>query len=341
MANDNSYFQAPDTHAPKTVSAHRAIVYAAGLPGWGEMYARAWWQGALTLLAFLGFLAWFCWLAWQSAQLLAQWTGGGLDFPVRELGLAFLGMLCAWFWGIFNAARTAQLARLQEGQTPQCSPAWAALMSWLCPGSGLGYAGRHLFGALFLGLHVCGLALMAPVFGEFGRGVGRLLSPENHSLIQNPIAVVGIVKELFFKLENSLPAVFLAATKMLAITLAVDLVARQRAEQESFIFLDPENKPRWYESKEVRAMGLFILGWFAPGAGQLLLGRAYGWYFLSGVAGLQLVVAVLLRHELIGIPLAGGLLWLPGLIRFAAMLEAPIQLLRNKTPGEPSAPEAG
>jgi len=323
MANDNPEF---GRILPRQVSAHRAVVYAAGIPGWGEMYAGAWLQGALTLAAFLACLAWFARLGWDCVEALGAWDGGSLQLPYRQLGLAMAGMGLAWFWGVFNAARTARLARLRRGMQPQFSPAWAACISWLCPGGGHAYGGRNLFGALFLLLYLAGMALMLPVFREFGQAITDLLSVGSENLVYNPLVVVQQVQTMFFRLENSLPAVFLTVTKMLAIVAAVELLARQREAEENFVF---EEKTHWYQSREARAAGLFVLGWFSPGAGQLLLGRSYGWYFLAGVAGCHLLVSVLLRHNLLDMNVAGALLWVPVLLRLAAMIEAPVRLLQR------------
>lgn len=320
MANDYSL---PRGLSHGAYSAHRAVIYAAGLPGLGEMHARAWLQGGATLAAFLALLTWFGYLSWQCYLQVAAWQGQPLELPLWELAVAFGGMLSVWFWGLFNAARTTRLARIRSGLAPQHSPAWGALFSWFCPGCGQAYAGKVFFGGLLLLLHVCGLALMAPVYEELGQSLGRLLDEQSRALALNYFAILQALRNIFFTLENSLPAVFLEGTKMVAMAEAVQTLAGQRDAAAEFDFTD---KPAWYQRIEARAAGLFLLGWFAPGAGQLLQGRGQGWFYLAAVLGCRFCISFLVRQEILIPELAADLLWIPELIRVVAMLEAPVRL---------------
>ena len=50
-----------DSAAADAVSVHRAFVYGACGPGFGEIYAGARLRGYATLLLFLAFTVWFTW----------------------------------------------------------------------------------------------------------------------------------------------------------------------------------------------------------------------------------------------------------------------------------------
>lgn len=312
--------------AARQPSAHRGVLYAAGLPGWGEMHAGARLQGLGTLLAFLAAMALFCWAAWLMVEPLTAFEVPP-ESTMAMLGYSFLAMLGLWLWGMFNAARTARQARSRLGLPMQCSPAWGAAFSWICPGCGQAYAGKTLFGVLLLLLALCGTALMAPALREMGNSIhGLLLDPSSAG---NPLYLASRIEEIFFVLHNSLPSFLLEAIRMASIAEAVSVLYSQRMEQaEEFAF--DQSPRRWYTTIEARAGGLFLLGWIAPGAGQLMLGRRYGWLILGLYLGLQLALAVSLRQKLLELPLAMSLSWAPTIIKFAAMLEAPIRLIASK-----------
>lgn len=322
------------------LSAHRALLYAAALPGLGEWIAGARLQGVLTCGFFLGFLAWFCRLSWLIVEPLLDLRGVSLE-PVQLLGISLLCMLAAWFWGIFNAVRCMRAARITHGLPPQDSIAWGALISWLCPGAGQAYAGKTVFGLLLILLNLCGLTLMGPVYAELGRGIGALL--EDPNLAAQPLTVAHKLHSLFFIMESSVPAVLLMCVKMLAIADAVLLLAQQRAQQRAqqcdsmeYVF-ENDTKVPWYGTTEAKAGGLFILGWFAPGAGQLLTGRNWGRLALALFLSIHIIISILLHQQLLTITQASSLQSFCLVIRIVVMFEAPIRLLsagrlQGKTP---------
>lgn len=317
------------------INTHRAVLYAAGIPGWGEYLAGARLQGLVTLLAFLASTAAFCWAVWLVAQPLISFTSPSPP-TVAAMGASLLAMLAFWLWGIFNAARTARQARISQGVPPQCSPAWGAIFSWVCPGSGQAYAGKSLFGFMLLLLSIASTALLAPAYLNLGKGIQNLL--QNPAIAHAPLLVASRIEELFFTLHHSLPNVFLEGIKMFSIADAVMVLHLQRMEQESIFTFDatvPAKRP-WYAGNEAKAGGLFILGWLAPGAGQLCIGRNYGWIFLGLFCGGQILLAFALRLHLVAVPLAMTFSWGPTLVMLAAMVEAPFRLLTTKAlpPGD-------
>ncbi len=322
---------------PRHPSAHRAVLYAAAVPGWGEIHAGSWLFGCLTHLAFLGGLALFTWQTWELFMAALESRQQAMVTATTGLGLGLLGMTVVWYWGQFHAAIMAQKARERAGLPRQQSPAWAALFSWLCPGCGQAYAGRVLFGALLLGAYSAGLAFKAPDYLHLFRGIREML--QNPALAAAPLQMVADLKQLFVHLEFSTATVFLAATKTIAIADCVQTLVRKA---DSFSFDSdtrescPEgDKPPWYTGVEARSGGLFLLGYVAPGAGQIMQGRALGWLFLGLYLGGLLGISLALTHGLVQTSTAQILSWGPTLVMAAAMFEAPITLLR-KSPASSS-----
>lgn len=325
----------------KLPSAHRAVLYAAVVPGWGEVHAGSWLYGCLTHLAFLVALGLFTWQTWLLFMAALESRQQGMATATIGLGLGLLGMTVVWYWGQFHAAIMAQTARQRAGFPRQQNPAWAALFSWLCPGCGQAYAGRVLFGALLLGAYSAGLAFKAPDYLNLFRGIREMI--QNPALAAAPLLLVADLKQLFIHLEFSTAAVFLTATKTIAIadcvhglvgeadSFSLDGVGKERSQEAG--------KPPWYRGVEARSFGLFALGYAAPGAGQLMQGRRVGWLFLGLYLSGLLCISLALRHGLVQAPMAETLSWGPTLVLTVAMFEAPITLLR-KSPGSSSRKDA-
>jgi hypothetical protein len=322
---------------PRHPSAHRAVLYAAAVPGWGEIHAGSWLFGCLTHLAFLGGLALFTWQTWELVMAALESRQQTMVTATAGLGLGLLGMTVVWYWGQFHAAIMAQKTRERAGLPRQQSPAWAALFSWLCPGCGQAYAGRVLFGALLLGAYSAGLAFKAPDYLHLFRGIKEML--QNPALAAAPLRMVADLKQLFVHLEFSIATVFLTATKTIAIADCVQTLVK-KADSFSFDTIakkssQDEDKTPWYKGVEARSGGLFLLGYVAPGAGQIMQGRALGWLFLGLYLGGLLGISLALTHGLVRTSTAQTLSWGPTLVLAAAMFEAPITLLRQS----PAAPD--
>jgi hypothetical protein len=88
---------------------------------------------------------------------------------------------------------------------------------------------------------------------------------------------------------------------------------------------------RWTTPSAVYGLALVGLGWLCPGSGQLLQRQdKTGWYLLAGYLGSKLLIGFLLGNDLIVVSTADGLAWIPVLIQWAAMLEAPIRMIKGK-----------
>jgi len=74
LSDQNNIPTLPPLKEP--VSAHRAFIYSACAPGWGDIYAGSRLRGYATLLIFLFCAAWF---TWTMAQTLRTVVGQMFD----------------------------------------------------------------------------------------------------------------------------------------------------------------------------------------------------------------------------------------------------------------------
>ena len=131
--------------AREPISTHRAYVYGACAPGYGEIYAGARLRGYITLSLFVLFSAWFC---WTLVVIVRSVVGGIFDslngltplvlpnLPVAALGISFFGIYFLWLWAMLAAVDVAVRQRQKAGQPPQASVGWAVAIAWFCPGAG-------------------------------------------------------------------------------------------------------------------------------------------------------------------------------------------------------------
>jgi hypothetical protein len=157
--------------AAQPISVHRAFVYSASAPGLGEFYAGSRIRGLVTAALFLFFTVWlvrmlFVILSAMVSQVFGSFTGTAPfvmpNVPFFSMGVYFFGLYFIWLWAMISAVDVATEQRQQNGGPPQASVAWAAAISWFCPGAGQVYR----LPALWLSA-ICRL----PV-GTFGNGAG-------------------------------------------------------------------------------------------------------------------------------------------------------------------------
>ncbi len=344
-----------------STSAHRAFIYALALPGLGEMYAQAWIRGTLALSLFIGFFAWCSWL-------LYAWTESIFGGPAVPGGLAgsgwtaSFGLYFTWLCSMLSAVYSARSLRVREGLPPQRSLGWAIAMAWLCPGAGQVYAGATLFGCvLFVGYLAANL-LIIPAYEASGLAVKVLFT--DAGVLSTPILILPTLTEIQLRLKYCYAALLQDGITYVAIAEATcalrsdwrRLFAEDRAttmrqtapvasaddfilspaddncpDRRASVSGQPDLRARpFFRRTEGRFLGLAILGWLCPGAGQLLLGQTVlGWSLLAAFAGGRLLLGALLDAAWITPAFADALAWAPVLLRFYAMIDAPVRLVRQ------------
>jgi TM2 domain-containing membrane protein YozV len=313
----------------KPVTVHRAFIYSACAPGWGDIYAGSRLRGYATLGLFLFCAAWFTWTLAQTVRTVVGQMFDSLegitpfvmpDLPVVSMGISFLGIYFIWLWGMLSAVDTATGRRQQSGEPPQASVGWAVAISWFCPGSGQIYASDRRFGFILFGVYLLGFLLIIPAYKQLFLSLSDL-AKSGQLPTNQPIAVIGIVHELVVRVNYSFGKVFQETIKYFAVagTLAA---LRQGA-------LKPDTK--WLNPSLIYGTALFGLGWLCPGSGQFLQGRSrIGWGFLAGYFGSKFLIAFLIGGDFITIETADTLVWLSVIVQWGSMLEAPLAMGMRK-----------
>jgi hypothetical protein len=315
----------PPLKAP--VSVHRAFIYSACAPGWGDVYAGYRLRGYATLLLFLFCSAWFSWTLAQTLRAVVGQLFDSIDgitpfvmpqLPAVAIGISFLGIYFTWLWSMLSAVDTTTGQLRQTGEPPPASVGWAVGMSWFCPGSGQVYTGDRRFGFMLFGAYLLGFLLLVPAY----RGLFQSLSDltRNGQLpANNPYAVINLVHELIARVDNSFGRVFQESIKGFAVagTLAALRQGPLRADT------------KWLTPSWAYGTALFGLGWVCPGSGQLLQGRSrIGWGFLAAYFGSKYLISLLLGGDLITVATSDTLAWLPVAVQWSSMIEAPLAMRR-------------
>lgn len=313
----------PPLEAP--VSVHRAFTYSACAPGWGDIYAGSRLRGYAALFVFLLCAAWFTWSLTVVVTTLVNQMFDSLEglkpfvmpqLPVVSLGIAFGGIYFSWLWSLLSAVDTATGRRHHGGYSPQASVAWAVAMSWFCPGSGQVYAGDRRFGFILFSAYLLGFLLIVPAYKQLFVSLSDL-AQSGQLPANNPMAIIGIVHELIVRVDYSFGKVFQESIKYVAV--AGTMAALRQGPLKADM--------KWIDPSLPHGIGLFGLGWLCPGAGQLLQGRhRIGWGFLAGYFGSKFLIVLLLGGDLIAVETADTLTWLPVIVQWGAMIEAPIAM---------------
>lgn len=324
LSDNHNHNQTPPPLNPP-VSVHRAFVYSACAPGWGDIYAGNRLHGYATLSVFLFFIAWFFWTLAQIVQTVVGQLFDSLngltpfalpELPLAPLGISFLGIYFTWLWSMLSAVDTAAKRRKQTGLPPQMSVGWAVLLSWLCPGSGQFYAADRRFGFIVFAAYLLGILFLLSAYSQLFQSLSDLA--RNGQLpTNNPYAIIDIVHELMVNVNYSFGKVFQQTIKYLAVagTLAA---LRQGPLQDD---------ARWLTPSFGYGFALVGLGWLCPGSGQLLQGRhRAGWGFFAAYFGNKFLIGLLLSGDTITTDTAEHLAWLPVAVQWGSMLEAPLAM---------------
>ena len=314
--------------AAQPISVHRAFAYSAGAPGLGEFYAGSRIRGLVTAALFLFFTVGlarmlFVILSAMVNQIFGSFTGTAPfvmpQVPFFSMGVYFFGLYFIWLWAMISAVDVAIERRQRNGGPPQASVAWAAAISWFCPGAGQVYTGSRRYGYLLFAAYLLGLLAMVPVYIQLFHSISDLASSGQLSP-HNPLAVVDIVHRLMARVNLSFGKLCPVSVKYVAI--AGSLVALRQGLLKA--------DTRWSKPSAAYGAALFGLGWLCPGSGQILQQRfRLGWYFLAGYIGSTVAVSVLLHLDFITVPTADLLGWLPVTIKLSAMVAAPLWMLKD------------
>jgi TM2 domain-containing membrane protein YozV len=320
---------APATTAKDPISTHRAYVYGACAPGYGEIYAGARLRGYATLSLFVLFSAWFTWELFVIIRSVVGQVFDSLngikpfvlpDLPVVSLAVSFFGIYFLWLWAMLAAVDVAVQQRQKAGQPPQASVGWAVAISWFCPGAGQVYTADRRFGFILWGAYLLGILLMVPAYLQFFSSISEF-AKSGQLQPNNPYPVIELIHGLMARVNYSFGKLSQDAVKYVAV--AGTLAALRQGPLKTDV--------KWLQPSMARGIALFGLGWLCPGAGQLLQGRnRIGWAFVAVYVGSKLLIGLLLGRDFITVPTADTLAWLPVLVQWSAMIEAPLAHLYLK-----------
>jgi hypothetical protein len=303
-------------------------VYGACAPGWGEIYAGSRLRGIFTLSIFISFAFWFTLTLFT---ILATIVGrvfdslNGLDalvlpeIPFVSLGVSFFGVYFLWLWAMISANDAAVSHRQRYAAQPQASVAWAVTMSWFCPGSGQVYTADRRFGFILFAAYLLGILLTIPAYRQLFQELSEVaksgqLSPNN------PYAIINMVHGLIARVDYSFGKLFQFSVRHCALAATLATLRQGPLKDDT----------RWSRPSAAYGAALVGLGWLCPGSGQLLQQRnKIGWYMLAGYLGSKLLIGFLLGNDLITVATSDSLAWIPLIIQWTAMFEAPIQMFRG------------
>ena len=329
MSPSNARIDNPPTTADKKpVSTHRAFIYGACAPGWGEIYAGSRLRGILTASLFLICAGWFTLTLFTVLQAIVGRVFDSLngmdslvlpDLPFISLGVSFFGIYFLWLWAMISAVDVAWSHRQRTAAQYQASVMWAVTLSWICPGSGQVYAAERRFGYILFAAYLIAILLSVPAYTQLFQSLSEIAQSGQLSA-NNPYAIIDIVHGLIARMNYSFGKLLQICVRYFA--LAATLAALRQGPLAT--------DTRWSAPTATYGAALLGMGWLCPGSGQLLQRRdTIGWYLLAGYLGSKLLIGFLLGHDLITVPTADGLAWIPLLVQWAAMLEAPIWMMKG------------
>ncbi len=312
-----------DSSAAPPISVHRAFVYSASAPGLGEFYAGCRMRGLVTAAAFIFFSVGLARMLFVVLSQMVSQIFGSLNgtapfvlphVPFFSLGVYFFGLYFIWLWAMISAVDAATQQRQRSGAPPQASVAWAAAISWFCPGGGQVYTGSRRYGYLLFAAYLLALLAMVPAYIQLFHGISDLVG-SGRLTPNDPFAVIDIVHGLVARVDLSFGKLCQASVKYVAIAGTLSALRQGLLKTDT----------RWSRPSAAYGAALFGLGWLCPGSGQLLQKRfTPGWYFLAGYIGSTFLVGFLLHFDFIKVPTADLLGWLPVVIKLGAMAEAPL-----------------
>jgi hypothetical protein len=329
IASNNTYKIRKEPDNKNSVSIHRAFIYGASAPGFGEIYAGSRIRGFITAGLFLFFLVWFNWIVIEIMVRIMDLLFSGFnqtgssvlsDLPIFSLGISFLGMYYIWLWAMISSVDVALTHRQQSENSPQESVPWGVAISWFCPGAGQVYTGYRQFGYILFVGNLLGILLIIPAYMEFFQSISLLVKNQQLST-QNPYALINIIREHRIILDYSFGNLVQNIVRYFAIAGTVSALTQG--------FLYPVNK--WIKPSAGYGIGLFAIGWLCPGSGQFLQKRdTAGWYFFSGYVGSIVLIGFLIKTGLISAIKADTFSWISILIQWGAMIEALFYMIKSK-----------
>jgi len=313
----------------KQISTHRAFVYGAFAPGVGEIYAGSRMQGILTASLFLICSVWFTLTLFSILSAVVGRVFDSLngmeslvlpDLPFVTLGVSFLGIYYLWLWAMIAAIDAAVSHRQRYAEPPQASVAWAITMSWFCPGSGQIYTADRRFGYILFAAYLLGILLTIPAYRQLFQDLSEMTNSGQLSP-NNPYAVIDMVHGLMARANYSFGKLFQISVRYFALAATIAALRQGPLKTDK----------RWTTPSAIYGLALVGLGWLCPGSGQLLQRQdKMGWYLLAGYLGSKLLIGFLLGNDFITVPTADGLAWIPLIVQWASMLEAPIWMMKGK-----------
>ncbi len=313
----------------KHISTHRAFVYGAFAPGTGEIYAGSRMQGILTASLFLICSVWFALTLFSILSAIAGLVFDSLnsmeslvlpDLPFVTLGVSFLGIYYLWLWAMIAAVDAAVSHRQGYAEQPQANVAWATTMSWFCPGAGQVYTAERRFGYILFAAYLLGILLTIPAYRQLFQNLSEMTNSGQLSP-NNPYAVIDMVHGLMARMDYSFGKLFQLSVRYVA------LAATMAALRQGPLKTDK----KWTTPSAIYGLALAGLGWLCPGSGQLLQRQdKMGWYLLAGYLGSKLLIGFLLGNDFITVPTADSLAWIPLLVQWGAMFEAPVRMMKGK-----------
>ena len=325
--NQNNIPTPPPLKVP--ISVHRAFVYGACAPGWGDIYAGSRLRGYATLFLFIFFTAWFTWALMQTLRTVVGQLFDSIDvitpyvmpeLPIVSIGISFVGIYFIWLWAMLSAVDVAADQRQQTGYPPQTSVGWAVAISWFCPGSGQIYTNDRRLGFILFGAYLLGILLIIPAYKQLFQSLVDLAKngelPSN-----NPYAIISIVHELITRVDYSFGKVFQGSIKYFAV--AGTMAALRQGPLQA--------DPKWLQPSMAYGTALFGLGWVCPGSGQLLQGRnRIGWFFFAAYVGSKILIGLLLGQDLITVQTADALAWVSVVVQWSSMIETSLRMMSRK-----------
>ncbi|MBW2249669.1 MAG: hypothetical protein JRF60_03320, partial [Deltaproteobacteria bacterium] len=211
IASNDTHKTRKEPDNKNSVSVHRAFIYGASVPGFGEIYAGSRIRGFITAGVFIFFLVWFNWMVIDIIVRIMDLlfnrlnqTGDSVlsDLPIFSLGISFLGMYYVWLWAMISSVDVAVKHRQKNETSPQESVAWGVAMSWFCPGAGQMYTGYRQFGYILLAGNILGILLIIPAYTQLFASISLLVKNEQLSA-SNPYALINIIREHLIILDYS------------------------------------------------------------------------------------------------------------------------------------------
>jgi len=312
-----------------SVSVHRAFIYGASAPGFGEIYADSRIRGFITAGMFIFFLVWFNWIVIDIMVQIMDLLFGRLnqnrgsvlsDLPIFSLGISFLGMYYVWLWAMISSVDVAVKHRLRSETSTQKSVPWGVAMSWFCPGAGQVYTGYRQLGYILFAGNLLGILLIIPAYTQLFTSISLLVKSQQLSA-SSPYALINIIREHLIILDYSFGNLAQKTVRYFAIASTISGLMHGS--------LHSDNK--WTEPSAAYGIGLFAAGWLCPGSGQLLQKRdKAGWYFFAGYVSSIVLIGLLIKTGFISAINANTLSWISVLIQWGGMIEALYYMIQSK-----------